>query len=558
MCCPTRPFPSDRAAAAAAATGGGKRTRFAPNNAQTVLEAGQDDLELDLEQGAGGAAKKKNRVTTEGYDSDSSAESDAEGGFGGAGGGRAGRGGGAGGQAAAPEEDEQEDQDMFGGPATAKDTGLDLKGKKKEKEFLEMGDIEGQEFSKRDDDDADDDDDDDDEEEIEEDYLPEDDEANADEAPRGRRSKKGMGYALSSVLPARDSAKKTKPPELTLRDPAPRSSFNMKEELAEGRFTADGTYTANAKDPLADHDVWLSGVSKRAIRAAREAKERMDARQREREAEEASRSEEQLTQLRDDCMIGLLALVRPGETVARALTRLGKAKTRANERQQAAATAATCAAGKDKGKGKADDAMDLEEDTSNNNGGEQTATGTTAASPSQRYDKKIDRLTHFASTLLSAHGELEIYDQTYEDIIKTLKSEGAVRRDWVPPTDPDIALEEKEEAAAAREKARADADAAAAGSGKHSGRSRVVIARPSASTGGAGSQAAAAAAGQVYYYKWRSPPPGQPADQEYGPYDRATLQGWIAGGYFGGADAERILVRTDGEDQSWRGWQQVQ
>jgi hypothetical protein len=38
------------------------------------------------------------------------------------------------------------------------------------------------------------------------------------------------------------------------------------------------------------------------------------------------------------------------------------------------------------------------------------------------HDKKIDRLTHFASTLLSAHGELEIYDQTYEDIIKTLKS----------------------------------------------------------------------------------------------------------------------------------------
>lgn len=338
----------------------------------------------------------------------------------------------------------------------------------------------------------------------------------------------------------------------------------MKEELAEGRFTADGTYTANAKDPLADHDVWLSGVSKRAIRAAREAKERMDARQREREAEEASRSEEQLTQLRDDCMIGLLTLVRPGETVARALTRLGKAKARADERQQAT-TAATSAAGKDKGKGKADDAMDLEEDHNNGDGGEQTAIGTntTTTSPSQRYDKKIDRLTHFASTLLSAHGELEIYDQTYEDIIKTLKSEGAVRRDWVPPTDPDIVLEEKEEAAAAaQEKARADADAAAAGSGKQSGRSRVVIARPTAaasssgSTGGAGSQAAAA--GQVYYYKWRSPPPGQPADQEYGPYDRATLQGWIAGGYFGGADAERILVRADGEDRTWREWQQVQ
>ncbi|GAA5874312.1 hypothetical protein JCM3774_000937 [Rhodotorula dairenensis] len=520
--------PTDRAAAAAAvAAGGGKRTRFAPNNAHTVLEAGQDDLELDLEQGAGAAAKKKNRVTTEGYDSDSSAESDTEGGFGGAGGGRAGRGGAAGGQAAAPEDDDREDDDMFGDGPAGNDTGLDLNDgsqkKKKEKEFLEMGDIEGQEFSKRDDEDADDDDDDDggDDVELEEDYLPEDDEANADEAPRGRRSKKGMGYKLSS--------------------------FNMKEELAEGRFTADGTYTANEKDPLADHDVWLSGVSKRSIRAAREAKERMDARQREREAEEA-RSDEQLTQLRDDCMIGLLGLVRPGETVARALTRLGKAKTRADERSSTVVPEST-----GKGKGKADaanDAMDVED-------GHGSGGGPQSLSPSQRYNKKIDRLTHFASTLLSAHGELEIYDQTYEDIIKTLKAEGAVRRDWVPPTDPDIALEEAEEVA--HHKAQADVDAAAAAAaaadqGRSSGgRSRVIIARPHTAT-------PSSAATKQYYYKWRSPPPGQPADQEYGPYDRATLEGWIAGGYFGNtADAERIFVRSeDGDERAWREWKQVQ
>jgi len=85
---------------------------------------------------------------------------------------------------------------MFGGAPEQRDTGLDTKGKKKDKEFLEMGDIEGQEFGK-----GGDSDDDDDEGalEDEEDYLPEDDEANADEAPRGRRSKKGMGYSLRCV-----------------------------------------------------------------------------------------------------------------------------------------------------------------------------------------------------------------------------------------------------------------------------------------------------------------------------------------------------------------------
>lgn len=330
----------------------------------------------------------------------------------------------------------------------------------------------------------------------------------------------------------------------------PRSSFNMKEELAEGRFTADGTYTANAKDPLEDHDAWLSGVSKRSIRAAREAKERMDARQREREAEEA-RSDEQLTQLRDDCMIGLLSLVRPGETVARALTRLGNAKKRVDAR------AAESPASEGKGKGKAD-GMDLDEND--------LASRSSSASASARYTKKIDRLTHFASTLLSAHGELEIYDQSHEDIIQTLKAEGAVRRDWVPPADPDLELEAAEEAAQARADAQAKADEeAAAAAASRSGRSRVVIARPTAYAGNNGSAAGPTAATTPQYsYKWRSPPPGQPADKEYGPYDRATLEGWIAGGYFGGPDAERIWVRTQGggggggdQQQGWRAWKEV-
>jgi CD2 antigen cytoplasmic tail-binding protein 2 len=167
-------------------------------------------------------------------------------------------------------------------------------------------------------------------------------------------------------------------------------------------------------------------------------------------------------------------------------------------------------------------------------------------SPAQRYAKKIDRLTHFASTLLSSHGELEIYDETYEQIIKTLKAEGAVRRDWVPPVDPDIEREEAEAAAHAK----AEADAASAARGASSGRSRVVIARP-----GAGAPAAAPPTGPQYFYKWNSPPPGQPPDQEYGPYDRATFEQWVAGGYFG-EDASRITVRKDGE-QNWASWKDL-
>ncbi|GAA5993751.1 hypothetical protein JCM11641_004036 [Rhodosporidiobolus odoratus] len=487
----TQDQPTDRAAAALA----GKRVKFAPNNAEQVAaDKDADDLELDLEQGGGGS--KKRNVVTEGYDSDSSGGSD--GGFGGAGGGRAGRG--VGEQAAEPDDDED---DMFGG-GPGKDTGMDIKGKKKEKDFLEIGDIEGQEFSRRDDEDQDADEED--EEENEEEYEPEDDLANDDNAPRSRRSKKGMGYNLSS--------------------------FNMKDELSEGRFSADGAYVENKADPLANHDVWLDGVSKKSIKAAKEAKDRMDARQKQREEEEA-KNDEQLTQLRDDCLIGLLSLVRQGESVARALTRLGNAKKRAEAAEGGAAKY---------GKGKsaaAGDAMELDDAAP---AATTSSIPSSTDSPVQRYAKKIDRLTHLASTLLSSHGELEIYEQTYEDVIKTLKSEGAVRRDWVPPEDPDLQIEKEEKDAAAR--AKAEEKAAARGAG----RSRVTIARP-----GAGAPAHPAA--PQYFYRWREPPPGQPPEQEFGPYDRPTFESWIAGGYFGD-DAGRITVRKDGASD-WRSWTQL-
>ncbi|GAA5901497.1 hypothetical protein JCM8208_001818 [Rhodotorula glutinis] len=533
----TQDQPTDRAAAALA----GKRVKFAPNNADNVAaDPDADDLQLDLDQDGAGPSRKKGKVTTEGYDSDSSADSD--GGFGGAGGGRKGRGVGA--QAAEPDADDNndDDDDMFGGAAEQRDTGLDTKGKKKDNEFLEMGDIEGQEFGKG----GDSDDDDDGALEDEEDYLPEDDEANADEAPRGRRSKKGMGYSLSS--------------------------FNMKEELSEGRFSADGTYTANHKDPLASHDVWLDGLSKRSIRAAREAKERLDQRQRDKERDEA-RSDDQLTQLRDDCMIGLVALVRPGETVARALNRLGTAKKRADA-AAAAAAAAAAVGGASEGKGKAssgggggaNDAMDLDD------GGAPNPSTSTTPAPS-RYASRINRLTHYASTLLSQHGELEIYDASHEHLVETLKGEGAVRRDWQPPVDPDLAQDELE-AGEAQAREREERERARDERAQAMGRSRVVIARPTAaassSSAASGSNGAGAgAAGEpLFWYRWKEAPAGQSAEQEYGPYDRKTLATWVAGGFFGGKeDAGRIVLRREGQQgagaggtgaHEWKSWRDVQ
>ncbi|KAI5477826.1 GYF domain containing protein [Pseudohyphozyma bogoriensis] len=427
----------------------GKRVKFGGKDVADI-GAGEGGEEDDLE-----TKTKKGGVVQSGYDSDSSDEGSDAGGD----------------EKKEGKEGEEEEEDMFGdGPPKEEK-------KAKPKEFLEMADIEGQEFGKGDDEDDDEDD--------EEDYLPEDDLANDDDAPRTSRSKKSMGYKMSG--------------------------FNMAEELAEGRFSTDGSYVANDADPLASHDSWLSGVSKASIRAARQSKKRMEEEDRRRREKE-DKGEEQLAGERDDCLIGILGIVREGESVAKALARLGEKKKNEEKGKERVKVVVKRAARKDEEEG-----MDVdgeEAPTSTRVGGSTTTEKSATA-------KKIDLLTHFASTLLSDHGELEIYEQTYEGIIDTLKKEGAVRRDWVPPRDPDLELEEQEER-------RVEAESR----GKSS-----LIARPSASSG------------EKFWYKWSNPNPGQ--EGEFGPYQKGELEGWVAGGYFG-ADGANVVVRK--EDGKWLSW----
>ncbi|SGY40767.1 BQ5605_C003g02419 [Microbotryum silenes-dioicae] len=502
---------SSLAATQPSSSTGGKRVKFdaatlnATNSGGANASATEAELEEDDLLNPSTARKK---VVTDGYDSDSSADG-SEDGFGGVGGGRKGRKGtGAEKEKEGEGEGEDEDDDMFDGghdegEGVAKRNTAE---KSKKKEFLEMGDIEGQEFGKGEDEEEGQEQDGAEEDEEEE-YALEDDLANDDDAPRSRRSKKGMGYQLSS--------------------------FNMADELNEGRFSADGTYVRNNDDPLATHDKWLDGVSKASIRAARESKKRMDEQARKKEEEEA-RGAEAMAQQRDDCLIGLLSLVRPGESITMALNRLGK-------RRRKVAKKVVRPKVRD-----GDEAMDLDE---------QTTTSSEVSKGKQREEeeaedvdpavKMIDRITYLASTLL-AQGELEIYDTSYEAIIQTLKEEGAVRREWVPPVDPDIAKEEEEERLASLAQPRRGLIA----------RPNVVTARPSSST----PQAVATAVnpnGRKFFYKWKVPQADQVPNQEYGPFGTEEIETWIQGGFLGPQGAN-IVVRVEGQGgQAWTNWQEA-
>lgn len=202
------------------------------------------------------SASRKGRVKNEGYDSDSS--DDGEGVV------RSRR------KDAAADDDE--DDDMFA--VAGKEEKQDEASVKKKAEYLRLGDIEGQEFNSGSEDDLEDE--------------PE------DEDDAERRKKAGMGYELSS--------------------------FNMRDEMEEGKFTEDGSYVRTF-DPHGVHDRWMEGLGDREIKLARRRK-----RQQEREQKERIQAEEK--ELEESGGKGalekeLLAMLKKGETVLEALQRLG-------------------------------------------------------------------------------------------------------------------------------------------------------------------------------------------------------------------------------------------
>ena len=255
-----------------------KKTRFLEPADDSANFAEEVDAALENP-----SATRKGRVKTDGYESDSSDDgegvvlsrraADAD---------------------AAANDDE--DDDMFATTTSGSKEDKNNKqdgGEKKGEEFLRLGDIEGQEFGRG----AGDDD-----EEEEGGSLGDDEPEDEDDAER--RKKAGMGYEISS--------------------------FNMREEMEEGKFSADGTYVRTF-DPHALHDRWMEGLEEREIKLARRRKRRQENAQKEK-----MRAEElELERLggKEAVEREVLAMLKKGETVLEALQRLG-ARAKQNKTKQ--------------------------------------------------------------------------------------------------------------------------------------------------------------------------------------------------------------------------------
>ncbi|KAH6918493.1 hypothetical protein BKA70DRAFT_18402 [Coprinopsis sp. MPI-PUGE-AT-0042] len=258
------------------------------------------------------------------------------------------------------EDGEDDDEDMFAMADKEDKVEQDAGPAKKEEKFMRLGDIEGQEFNET----GNDDDDDEDEDEEE------------DETIAQKKKRDAMGYELSS--------------------------FHMRDEMEEGKFTEDGTYV-KAYDPHATHDKWMEGFTETEIKLARRRHKEQERKQREK----IELEERQLKESGGQPAIQqqLLPLLKKGETVLEALQRLGAQAKRKPPPP--------------KPKRKAGQTLD----------------GAPAPSPSEapKEPTPIEVVTELASRLMSL-GDTDIYSKTYEEIVRSVRSSGNVEPNWDPPS----------------------------------------------------------------------------------------------------------------------------
>ncbi|WFC98022.1 hypothetical protein MYAM1_000743 [Malassezia yamatoensis] len=264
---------------------------------------------------------------------------------------------------------DNEEDDMFAEDASKASTS------KKEPRFLKLSEIEGQEFGST---------------------TQLDDEDNVEEV-----GELDPEYELQRALQdtryqnANEDAEKTPPgsddedhPRQTKKGMGFRmEKFNMKEEMASGRFDEEGNYIQNQKDPFSRSDQWLEGnYSKKQILAAQQAQAK-----RQQDAVDRAKADETEFPSAEHAMRSLAQLLKPGESVLDALQRIGA-----------------------RAKRKGGDSASLE------------------------------KITHLTTLLMSTFGHIDIYDAVYETLVRTVRRANLVSEDWDPSRETVEAEKEKQ------------------------------------------------------------------------------------------------------------------
>ncbi|KAI8085874.1 uncharacterized protein B0P05DRAFT_25813 [Gilbertella persicaria] len=181
-------------------------------------------------------------------------------------------------------------------------------------------------------------------------------------------------------------------------------AFNMKEELEEGTVDSNGNYVRNKVDPQAFHDNWMKGITRKDINKAKEAQEKQEREEALKEAERQS----SLPQSQTDIYLALLKYIKPGQSVQEALTNLANSLPK-----KLPAWKQKMLDKKNKNKPNSNQQPQLSEQEE------------------KERREKVEKITALADQMM-ALGHFNIYDDTFEIMVRHLRKEGAVAQDWVP------------------------------------------------------------------------------------------------------------------------------
>ncbi|KAF2715030.1 hypothetical protein K504DRAFT_445943 [Pleomassaria siparia CBS 279.74] len=348
-----------------------KKPRFDPRNPSTLAAAEDEEVDpvLEADEIGKGTGLKRNAVNIDGYDSDSSqenfdarAEAKAK-------------------SSKAPANDDDDYDNMFAAESDKEEEqeGAAAGGRKKPNvRFLEDHEIEGQdETSKAGG-------------KVSVDFGPDAhaNDADSDSESGGDEERDRVPDEVDDELGA--GHKKKHAPKV--------DAFNMRSEQEDGRFDEAGNFVRTAYDPDAAQDAWLDGVSKKDIKRAKEARDKLEAERRERE-----RAEDSITT--SEVLSTMITYLEVGETPMEALARHGKAIPKKKI--------------KNYNKNKKSQAMDIDTEP---DPAEQAAAA--------KAKEAIDSITECASRL-SDRGVENIYELAREMLMRQYKRDTG--EDWENP-----------------------------------------------------------------------------------------------------------------------------
>jgi len=263
--------------------------------------------------------------------------------------------------------------------------------------------------------------------------------------------------------------------------------FNLKEEQEEGSFSKDGNFVWDKKEEI--KDAWLDNIDWVKIKS----KSKQELEKEEQEDEEED--EKQDTFNEHDNYKLMIEIMRPGETVARALRRLGGGKVAVSASQR----------WKKKKAGVAED-------------------------PTEKENKeKMLKLTGLADGILSRSGHMGIYEDTFEAIMFKIKSEEEKK------VKPKTAIPENVD----------DDDALDMFADNFDDKSKNIkeddqIKHDDVKKGGINEESTVALDEVMWEFKWKE------EDTEiHGPHSSQSMCDWQESGYFEAG----VLVRKIGTDQ---------